>query len=121
MSSSIPSWSPTASCALPIWSAASGSSPRPIVGSVAACTRTSLGPSSKRWRRVRLSPAASSGADLPAVWPPAAPLNQAPLPHYRRRGRWLGERGQCGDEFGALAFEHGDLLMDLAGLVKFER
>ena len=64
MSSSIPSWSPTASCALPIWSGASGSSPRPIAGSAAASTRRSRGPSLRPWRKVRPSPPASCGAGL---------------------------------------------------------
>ena len=56
-------WSPTASCASPIWSAASGSSPRPIAVSAGASIRRSPGPSSKRWHRARHWPAASSGAE----------------------------------------------------------
>src|SRR6516225_8566637 len=61
MSSSNRNWSPTASCGLPTWSAPSGSSPQPIAGSAAVSTRTSPGPSSKRWRKVPHWPAASCG------------------------------------------------------------
>src|SRR4051794_34736109 len=53
MSSSIPNSSPTASSVLPIWSAASGSSPRLIVGSAGASIRRSPGASSKPWRKVQ--------------------------------------------------------------------
>jgi hypothetical protein len=42
------------------------------------------------------------------------------LPHYRRRGRRFGERGQRGNELAAFAFEHRDALLELARLVEFE-
>src|ERR1700704_3963752 len=60
---STPNWSPSPSCALPIWSAASESSPRRIAVSAAASTRRSPGPSSRRWPRAPHWPAGNYGAE----------------------------------------------------------
>ena len=50
-------------CALPSWSAASASSPRPIAASAAASIRRSPGPSSSVWSRAPRSPPANCGAE----------------------------------------------------------
>src|SRR3954454_17692019 len=63
MSLNIPNSSPTVSSVLPIWSAASGSLPRPIAGSAGGSIRRSPGRSSKPWRRVRRWRAAGCGTD----------------------------------------------------------
>src|SRR5580693_6041881 len=90
--SSIPSWWPSASAASPGWSAANGSSPRPTAAWAAACIRRSPGPSSKRWRRVRPSPASSCG-DL------------APDPHAGRSALPASRRPASSRVIGAFAVE----------------
>src|SRR5579871_5581810 len=63
MSSNTPNSSPTGSCALPSWSGASGSSPRPIAALAAGSIPRSPGPSSRPSPRVQRWPAKSCGAD----------------------------------------------------------
>src|SRR5947207_1805462 len=87
MWSSIRSWSPSASCALPIWSDASGSSPRPIAASVDGCIRRSPGPSLRRWRTARRLPAGSYGDE------PARGTVTVGSGEEGRRGRLVGGFG----------------------------
>src|SRR5215469_12002962 len=94
MSSNTPSSSPSGSCALPISSAASGSSPRPIAGSAAASIRSSPGPSSKPWPRAQHWRAAGFGVEAAAMPDELLLVGSIPLDTveevFRRVGGPLG-------------------------------